>query len=321
MVNVIFRLAIVSLGAFVGYRIFNTKEIKITSESNSSDEFKIFNERLEISKDKVNNLRSAHNTIRNKIKEYISTETNLPEPEFFIQGSYKTKTLVQNTNELCDVDLGVFFPRKPTYQVRTIQNYLKRALADHTSKGVVVLSNCVRVNYVRGFHVDLPIYFFENGLTYFGSRNRGWETSDPKEFIGWFKGMVSEKPQIVRLIRYLKAWLENVKSKYQRKLPSGLALSLWVIEFYEPDSRDDVAFFKTSQSILDYFERSDSWEARMPVEPRDNVINRLYISQKSFFYDKFCQMNEIARKAISSKTKEDAIKYWIQIFGTKFDQP
>lgn len=321
----LFLIRLLALGiiGYFGSAFFKSdKKFQITSKSNCDDAFKQFNLLITICPEKVVKLRRAHNTIRKKITDYFNKTAKIPVPSFFIQGSYKTKTIIENSNTLCDIDLGVFFSEDPGVYPDTLQNHIKKALNGHTSRGVEIKTNCVRLNYVSDFHIDLPIYYQDkySNKIYFGRRGHHWEQSDPKEFVNWFRTATYGKPQLVRIIRYLKAWADKAKTNSGRKLPSGLALTLWAIEFYESSKRDDIAFFKTSIGILNYLSDNfkGSWTAEMPVEPYDNVLDRLNSTQKSFFYNEFKEMISISADAVSASSKSEALKNWKQIFGYRF---
>ena len=181
------------------------------------------------------------------------------------------KTIVENRKTKCDVDLAVIFPSAPGVRLKTLQNHLRNALWNHTTRGIIIKTNCVRLTYVRDFHIDLPIYYQDrySGRRYFGSRGNYWDPSNPKAFVEWLKSNTVRKPQLVRTIRYLKAWADHTKIKPGKKFPSGLDLTLWVIEYYRPSSRDDIALFNTGTIILKYLDDNFkySWSAKMPVEP------------------------------------------------------
>ncbi len=318
--------ALIAVGAIglLGGLVFGSgkKSFKISEESNCDYHLKRFNERITIHPQKVANLKRAHETIRNKVRNHFQTKTNLPVPDFFIQGSYKMKTLVENRSAKCDVDLAVIFPYDPLVWLETLQNHIKNALWNHTTKGIIIKERCVRLNYVRDFHIDLPIYYIdEYGRTYFGSRGDVWEQADPKSFVEWFKTKTKDRPQLLRLIRYLKAWANHTKIKSGRKFPSGLVLTLWVIKHYQSSTRDDVALFKTCTSILSYLDENFQfqWSAKMPVEPKDNALSRLTSYQKSGFYEEFKKMVSLMTEAVSASHQSTAIGKWKRILGTRFN--
>lgn len=317
------RLLALGMITLLGNELLKSKKkFQVTSASNCDDRLRKFNEIITISGEKVEKLKRAHNTIREKVKYHFANNTNLPIPNFYIQGSYKTKTLIENINTICDVDLGVFFPSKPFAEIETLQLHIKKALIGHTTRGVSIKTNCVRLNYVSDFHIDLPIYYTDQktGKTYFGARGYHWEPSEPKAFVQWFETSTNGKPQLIRIIRYLKAWADNARNRTGRKYPSGLALTLWAVQFYEPSKRDDVSLFNTCSAILQYLKDNfkGSWKATMPVEPFDNVLDRLSGSQKSFFYEELKATIETMADAVSADTKAGAIKKWKQIFGRRF---
>jgi len=297
------------------------KKFEITEESNCDDLLKRFNKVIDIHPEKVANLKRAHETIRNKIQSYFYKNTNLPMPEFYIQGSYKMKTVVENRNIKCDVDLAVIFPEYPGVKLETLQGYIRNALWNHTTRGVITKTPCVRLTYVKDFHIDLPIYYKDlNGKLYFGSRGNDWKLSDPKAFVEWFKRRTANKPQLIRVIRYLKAWADHTKTKEGITFPSGLTLSLWAIKHYQSSTRDDIALFYTCSGILKYLDDNFKyqWEAKMPVAPFDNVLSRLSSSQKSAFYDKLKEMVSLVTEAVSANSQSKAIPKWSRIFGNRF---
>ncbi|MBN2595416.1 MAG: hypothetical protein JXR82_01360 [Marinifilaceae bacterium] len=315
--------ALVGVGVIYAVKeLFASDEVHVTNRSDCHSKFLEFNSTISISQEKKSNLISAHNTIRDKLTAYFSNFSDVPEIHFFIQGSYKMGTMVENMNRFSDVDLGIYFQGYPHIDIGIIQWHIKEALTGHTSREVEMRRYCVRLNYVRDFHIDLPVYYRDfYGNIYFGTKGNGWQKSDPKKFISWFKKNIENKPQLVRIIRYLKAWVDHQKQKTNRIYPSGLALTLWVIEYYVEDSRDDVAFVYTCDKILEYLDEyyHTDWKADMPVAPYDNVLSRLTDSQKENFYKEFKSMVKSSIEAVSSSDNFSAKYTWKQIFGYRFN--
>jgi len=312
---------VIGIGYIIYKGFFASDEVKVTEASDSHNNFLRFNDTISISPEKISNLRSAHNTIREKLTNYFSHYPHIPPIQFFIQGSYKMGTMVENMNQFSDVDLGVYFQEKPNVKISTLQWHIKKALTGHTSKGLEVKKMCIRLKYVRDFHIDLPIYYIDYyGKIYFGTKAYGWQKSDPKDFIKWFKNNTQNNPQLIRIIRYLKAWADYRKFITNKKYPSGLVLTLWVIKYYEENQRDDVAFVYTCDKILQYLNDNyqTNWEATMPVTPYDNTLNRLTKNQKKYFYNDFKEMLEESIEAIGSSNYSSAKGIWKQVFGYRF---
>ena len=309
------------IGYIVYKGLFASDEIKVTDASDCHENFLKFDDTISISNEKVANLKRAHNTIRDKLLNYFDHQPHIPPIQFFIQGSYKMKTMVENINKFSDVDLGIYFQEKPNLKINTLQWHIKQALIDHTTKGVEVKKMCIRLNYVRDFHIDMPIYYIDyNNSIYFGSKTNGWTKSDPKDFVKWFNRKTKGRPQMIRIIRYLKAWADYRKYETEKKFPSGLALTLWVIEHYEDHHRDDIAFTCTCEKILKYLNDhyQSEWTAKMPVAPFDNTLDRLNDYQKEYFYNDFNEMITNSIEAIGSSKYSRARNRWKDIFGYRF---
>jgi hypothetical protein len=319
-------ITLVGLG-WVIYKLIDSNSVKskplIAKASDCTPEFVTFCKRISISTNRVENLKKAHTAIRKKVRDYFDNYTDIEKPEFFIQGSYKMKTLIEPPNLKCDVDLGVYFYDRPSVSYSTIQKYLKEALDKHTTQGVELKQKCVRLHYVFDFHIDLPIYYMgKNGKTiYFGSRSEEWIPSDPRKFILWFKLKTNGKPQLVRIIRYFKSWAANIQHRSARKMPSGLALTLLTINFYRKSSRDDVAFCLTALSIYkhlnDYY--VSDWSIKMPVAPYDNVIERFSNTQRNAFLNELKEMSTLVSQAVTSNNRRAALMKWRKIFGQQFE--
>jgi hypothetical protein len=110
---------------------------------------------------------------------------------------------------------------------------------------------CVRVKYKDGSHIDIPIYYFMSLHPDLAHLKQGWIVSDPIEFITWFEEKVNsgfelkylteyatesanykvwlndmrkKDVQIRRIVRYLKAWADNIGGN----MPCGLILTIFV---------------------------------------------------------------------------------------------
>jgi hypothetical protein len=306
-------------GAFLKLLLTGNTEI-VNIQSNCHDEFLKFNENLYVTKSKLKKLKTARKAIQNKIKEHFRELNDYTVPKFYIQGSSQIGTLIRNKKDLCDFDIGIYFFSEPRHTFETLQKHIKQTLTGHTLGKISLLDKCVRIKYSGDFHLDMPIYYTKNKVDfYLGSKGNNWQLCDSKIFKEWVSEQTKDTPQIIRLIRYFKAWSDN----YYHKLPSGLAFTIWSIKHYECDNRDDVAFIQTAASILknlkDNYWSSSSWECTMPVEPKDNVIDNLDRDQKTNFKLALEELIKEGVEALSSEDKNKALKKWNKIFGRRFD--
>lgn len=291
----------------------------INIHSNCHQEFLSFNENLNITKSKLKKLKTARKAVQNKIKAYFKNLEGYSTPMFYIQGSSQIGTIIRGKKDFCDFDVGIYFLKKPEYTFETIQLNIKRALLNHTSGKVRLLEKCVRIHYSGDFQIDMPIYFKDSNEAYYlGSKNSDWKLCDSKSFKSLVLNETKDNPQTIRLIRYFKAWADN----HKYKLPSGLAFTIWTINYKKNDNRDDVALVQTAASILKNLNNnhwsSSYWQCIMPVEPKDNVIDNLTSDQKANFKYALEELIKNGVQALSAETKDQALKKWKRLFGSRF---
>lgn len=290
-----------------------------SEESDCHETFLEFNERLNITNTKFKRLKQARRGIQRKLKARLSKWYGYPLARFATQGSFTTETMIRNQKDWCDLDMGIYFFQDPGLTYESIQKHIKEALFDHTNGEVKLLSKCVRVIYSNDFHIDLPIYIVEDNETFLlGSKGNLWEKCDSKIFKDWVEQSIVGNDQKRRIIRYFKAWSDCYKSKNGRKMPSGLVFTIWAIQNYEEDGRDDISFVKTATRMLE--ELKSSWTCEMPVEPHDNVLDRLNNDQQDNFEEALKELIKTGYEALIQDDKNNSFKMWKLLFGNRFDQ-
>ena len=125
-------------------------------------------------------------------------------------------------------------------------------------------TNAVTIWYEDGYHVDFALYKAKEdwlGNTAYYHAGSEWRKRDPRAITEWFSSANSDKSpndfdwgkkvadnQLRRLVRLVKFW---AKSRDTWSLPSGLVLSVLMVECYKKDvARDDVAMINTLKAIL-----------------------------------------------------------------------
>lgn len=302
---------------------------KVSGQSDCSEDFEEFSENLYLTLHKLQQLKTAKSAIQKKISEYFRDEagtltgrTSKLVPKFFVQGSFNHGTLIRKQDDVCDVDLAVYFVGKPSLTPATIQQHIYNALILHTSIPVTIKHKCVRIKYANLFHIDLPVYYQDQntGKLFFGSGDQ-WIESDPKQFNDWISSCVSANEQLIRIIRYFKAWTDNIRSRQSLKMPSGIALTVWVQKFYIKHTRDDLSFILTAHQLFNYLDNYmfvDDWECDMPVAPNDNLIDGLNNDQRRNFKKKLVELMDKVSRILESKNQRYASRHWATVFGRWF---
>ena len=277
--------------------------------------FSDFNNDLKITETKKQNLMTSKDNIREKIKKWF--KENHPDyvPEFYIQGSKKLGTLIRTKEDTCDLDDGVYFKREVGVTGTTLQNWIYEAVKNITNAEVIHKAKCIRVIYANNYHIDIPVYYFPEDEEHpqLAVKNSDLEESDPKDFIDWFRYMKCE--QLVRLIKFLKAWGDHLRNK----MPSGLAFTVLAEKNYVEDDRDDISLYETLKAIRSDLE--NEFTCVMPTVPFDDLFSDYDQTRKDNFFDRLDAFIEDARKAIEDEDNEyKASKLWKKHLGKRFPE-
>lgn len=154
-----------------------------------------------------------------------------------------------------DVDDGIYFegykePKdRPT--PTTYHNWVYEAVKGHTDNDPIDKNTCIRTLFAEGHNVDQPIYYKNDDTPELAHKRDGWIDSDPKAFTDWFNEKAETNPQLRKLARFGKGWIDNREFENQNKpMPSGLIITILFAEnaVYRKD-RDDVALKETLLAV------------------------------------------------------------------------
>ncbi len=289
------------------------------SESDCHQDFLNFDKNLTVNESKRISLDKARVAIEKKIRNYFKEIDLYNVPKFHLHGSANLGTQIKTYDDSCDYDVGIYFFKKPPHSFETIQNHLKNALEGHTTLRVNLRDKCIRINYRSDFHIDMPIFYTEDKKSfYLGSKGNNWSKCDAKTFKDWFLEKTDGNEQVIRIIKYFKAWSDNFKYK----LPSGLAFTVWVEKYYVPHQRDDIAFILTASNLFAHL-KDEHWSPRywdciMPVLPHDNLIDNLDTKQKYNFKEALGSLIEEGLDALKSNDYKFAMEIWRKQCGRWF---
>ena len=289
-----------------------------------SDLFNKFQEEISLNESKKDYLKQARDAIRNRIKNYFIKEKEYIPPKFWIQGSYKMLTIINPLNGEYDIDDGIYLQNINTDdkdnwpKPETVHDWICQSVKRHTQENPIDKRTCVRVIYLGKYHVDLPIYGIFKGETYLAEKGeKGWHLSNPKALIDWFTEQVKQNgDQLRKIVRYFKAWADFQTKSKNKKLPSGLILTILATESYENREKDDATFSRTVRNI--YQKILNSFVIYNPVDKEEIPSDHLTDTQKEDFKLLIFNLLDSANQALEENSKKEACKIWRKEFGERF---
>lgn len=274
------------------------------------------NRNITPTKEEMGKMKNSRKALEAKISDALQEKLGMT-ASYYTQGSgaKDMKTIIIKANGTYDADRGVYLPQEPDVNAETVQKYVYDAVKDHTDGGAEHRRKCVRVLYKCEYNIDFPVYYEvpSESYSYLAIKGNGWIKDDPSKMVEWFKEKKDEDGQLIRVVKAVKAWA----SRGGHKMPSGIALTVWVAENFVPcKDRDDVALFKTLQAIYtaNYYVVS----CFAPVEPYDDLVDKLNADQKEIFKNDLKNFLDAAQSAIDEPNQLKASKTWRKYFGERF---
>lgn len=276
--------------------------------------FKKFEEELYITDSKKDKMMVSKDHLRENIRSYFKKNHDGYTPRFFIQGSYKLKTLIRTKDDTCDLDDGVYFKSNPDNVTgTTLQKWVKEAVEGTTDATPTHKKKCIRIDYKAGYNIDLPIMVFDENKDkhpLLAVKNSDFQIDDPKEFVDYF--LKNKTDQMVRIIKYLKAWCDHKRED----MPSGLAMTVLSLKYFQGNDRDDIALkyvlIETEKQLKKNF------RCLMPTTPKDDLFEDYSETKKKNFMDNLSSFIEDAKKASEEPNHFKASKLWRKHLGERF---
>ncbi|MDE0056265.1 MAG: hypothetical protein OXT64_18690 [Gammaproteobacteria bacterium] len=279
-------------------------------------------------------MRDRRNANRKRVRKGLANAGKPAPIEFVKQGSYAMKTMVQAFNKDYDIDDGVYFRKEDLVGARGAEmtslqarQMVRDAVDDgHFKQAPEVRSNCVRVFYQEGYHVDLPVYRQVIKSTVFGEEvyyelasSSGWKRSDARDVTGWYEQKrreSSDGQQVLRLNRNLKKFARS-RPSWQAGILSGFGISVLTVERFRQNDREDRALYDTMVAVRDRLNLN--LQIAHPVTPRDYITNGVDDPRARLFRDKLSEaINWLQPLFQPTCTREEALKCWDKVFATTF---
>jgi len=266
--------------------------------------------------DQMQKMKNSRKALETKISNALQEKLGMT-VSYYTQGSGAKgmKTIITKADGTYDADRGVYLPEKPDVWGETVQKYIYDAVEDHTDDGAEHRKKCVRVLYVGDYNIDFPAYYEVAGesYSYMAVKGEKWRKDDPSKMVEWFKERKDDDGQLIRIVKDIKAWA----SERSHKMPSGIALTVWAARhFVAHNDRDDKSLAATLNAI--YLANALFVTCMAPVEPYDDLVDKLDQDQKEKFVSALKRFSEDAQKAIDEPNQLTASKIWRKYLGDRF---
>ena len=295
------------------------------------------NEEVTLSNAEQDEMRERRDTNRQRLKDGLERDGETTPSEVKSQGSYAHHTMVQQPDKDYDIDDGVYFwkgdlegPNGGDKTALDAKKMVQKALDDaRFNEPPEVRTNCVRVSYDKGYHLDVPVYrkvkTNGEGEVYFELASSDWKESDPAEVTRWFqRENENQSPdttngrQLRRQTRLNKAFARSRESWRPRIATGFMITTLIVNECYRANAdREDKALYDTMVAMRDRLK----WnlDIQHPVIEGENLTKDSDEGRTKFLREKLnWAIGELDVLFEVDCTQSQALKAWGKVFNTEF---
>ncbi len=292
---------------------------------------KFHNTEVSLSSIQQSEMSKRRDANRNRLKKGLKDNNDPAVSRHVAQGSYAMYTMVQDENNDYDIDDGAIFDKEDLKGKQgaylsplDVRKMVRDAVDDGSFKtSPEVKTNCVRVHYDVGYHVDIPAYReLEDASLELASSC--WKGSSPSEVTEWYNDAVIEQSpdttngrQMRRDTKLLKNFSKS-RSSWKKKAPSGLVISALIDEKYVSDSeRDDKSLYHTMVAIRDRL--NINLQVWHPVRATEELTNGYDDAKTKFFKEKLDKaVSDLEILFDHECTRLDALKAWNKVFDHQF---
>lgn len=239
--------------------------------------------------------------LREELKETFDCEVR-----FWLQGSYKSHTLIKPSDKYSsyDIDIGIYLSFEiEEADASEVKQAVKEALESfckvndecnlQQSKNA-----CEGLKYKQLLTIDTPVYAFSNTAIKLATDD-GWVDSDPKLIQDYLTNAFEnpvDRAIMKRVVRYLKAWI-NVKwnGTDYKKIPS-LAVNILVADHLIIEENEDDTFINTALSICESLDKV--FRVNSPIDS-SNLLS-MPDEAISFAYKKLDELKRTCNKCVKS---------------------
>ena len=294
------------------------------------------NKKVTLPKSERDEMRRHRKANRKRLKDALKCDDK-PQPiGFQSQGSYAHRTMIQYRNKDYDIDDGVYFSRNDLKGKKggdkiardakeMVRNAVRRSRFKHSPE---VRTNCVRIRYDAGYHVDIPVYReIKTGkkTSYYEIASTNWKKSDPAAVNRWFEEKCKRRSsrkengqQLRRLIRLLKAFARSRKN-WRRQIASGFMITILIVEecYRAHPTRDDKALYNTMVAMRNRLK--SNLKIKHPTMKGEMLTSGPDDPKTGFLRKKLNQaIDDLQILFDSNCNRRQMLKAWDNVFNTDF---
>lgn len=285
------------------------------------------------------NMRGRRDANRERLKKGLKDKGKPASREFASQGSYAMKTMTRHPAKDYDIDDGVYFDKAVLIGERGAEmtalqarQMVRDALDDGSFKTPPeVRKNCVRVYYLAGYCVDVPVYrrvttkdIFGNESYHHELASSDWKRSDARDVSKWFEDENTKQSpdtvngrQLRRVVREIKKYARSRES-WSSQILSGFGITKLVTECFRGDIwREDRALYDTMKAIRDRL----NWNlvVEHPVTPNETITKGTDDPRARFLRARLTDaIDTLAPLFELDCTRTKALKCWDKVYATSF---
>jgi hypothetical protein len=252
------------------------------------------------------NMRERRDANRKRLKDGLKKAGRPAPMDFETQGSYAMRTMIQLPGKDWDIDDGVYFDaadlkgeRGGAMTALEARQMVRDAVDDGSfKKKPEIRTNCVRVYYDAGYHVDLPVYRVRieksatgEDVTIVELASTDWKRSDARDVTDWFEQENERQSpdsdngrQLRRITRDIKKYARS-RDSWRDRILDGFGITKLVTECYRGNvAREDEAFVASLRAIRDRLELD--LVIKHPVTPNETITKGPDDASARFFREK-----------------------------------
>lgn len=305
----------------------------------SKEVLKFHNDEVSLPQEERDEMRDRRNSNRTRLRDGLKTQEKPKVREFHSQGSYSMKTMTQHPDRDYDIDDGAYFDKSDLknsdgtdMSPEQAKEMVRNAVDDGSFKAKPkVKTNCVRIQYEAGYHVDLPVYrkvtekdVLGNEEVFYELASSEWKRSDARDVTAWFDGEnKAQSPdatngrQLRRMTRNIKKFARS-RANWVDQIACGFLITKLVTECYlANEAREDMALYETMRAMRDRLDLD--LQVKHPATPDEYITSGPNDVSAEFLKDKLSDaVSWLAVLFESDCTAKKALAAWDKVFNTSY---